>query len=52
MNRWGKPGGGAEETLKVVGSIPEWQLLYVILSSFVLVILVLTISWTFICCCR
>ncbi|XP_028280863.1 dyslexia-associated protein KIAA0319 [Parambassis ranga] len=30
----------------------EWRILYVILSSFVLVVLILSLSWTFMCCCR
>ncbi|CAF93861.1 unnamed protein product [Tetraodon nigroviridis] len=44
--------GGGVEVLRVVGSLPEWRLLYVILSSFMVALLILTISWTFICCCR
>ncbi|KAK2845147.1 hypothetical protein Q5P01_011806 [Channa striata] len=30
----------------------EWWLLYVILTSFVLMVFILSISWTFICCCK
>ncbi|XP_041843666.1 dyslexia-associated protein KIAA0319 isoform X2 [Melanotaenia boesemani] len=30
----------------------EWRVLYVVLSSFILMIFILTLSWTFICCCR
>ncbi|XP_034029819.1 dyslexia-associated protein KIAA0319 isoform X2 [Thalassophryne amazonica] len=30
----------------------EWQALYVILTSFVVMIVILSISWTFICCCK
>uniref|UniRef100_A0A674P7K0 KIAA0319 n=1 Tax=Takifugu rubripes TaxID=31033 RepID=A0A674P7K0_TAKRU len=30
----------------------EWRILYVILTSFLLVVFVLSISWTFICCCK
>ncbi|XP_056142920.1 dyslexia-associated protein KIAA0319 [Lampris incognitus] len=30
----------------------EWRVLYVILSSFVVIIFVLSVSWTFICCCK
>lgn len=30
----------------------EWRVLYVILTSFVLVVLILSVSWTFICCCK
>ncbi|XP_047453889.1 dyslexia-associated protein KIAA0319 homolog [Mugil cephalus] len=30
----------------------EWRVLYVILTSFILMVLILSISWTFICCCR
>ncbi|KAF7657003.1 hypothetical protein LDENG_00033390, partial [Lucifuga dentata] len=30
----------------------EWRVLYVILTSFILIIFILTVSWTFICCCR
>ncbi|CAN9514452.1 unnamed protein product [Ophioblennius macclurei] len=30
----------------------EWRVLYVILSSFVLVVFILSLGWTFICCCR
>uniref|UniRef100_A0A3P8W7G6 KIAA0319 n=1 Tax=Cynoglossus semilaevis TaxID=244447 RepID=A0A3P8W7G6_CYNSE len=30
----------------------EWRVLYVILSSFLMMVLILSISWTFICCRR
>ncbi|XP_037639869.1 dyslexia-associated protein KIAA0319 homolog isoform X1 [Sebastes umbrosus] len=30
----------------------EWRVLYVILTSFILMVLILSISWTFICCCK
>ncbi|XP_040900735.1 dyslexia-associated protein KIAA0319 [Toxotes jaculatrix] len=30
----------------------EWRVLYVILTSFVLMVLILSVSWTFICCCK
>nr|XP_012780442.2 dyslexia-associated protein KIAA0319 [Maylandia zebra] len=30
----------------------EWKVLYVILTSFVLVVLILSLGWTFICCCK
>lgn len=30
----------------------EWRVLYVILTSFILVILILSVGWTFMCCCR
>ncbi|XP_041649068.1 dyslexia-associated protein KIAA0319 [Cheilinus undulatus] len=30
----------------------EWRVLYVILTSFMLMIIILTVSWTFICCCK
>ncbi|XP_070822070.1 dyslexia-associated protein KIAA0319 isoform X2 [Chaetodon trifascialis] len=30
----------------------EWRVLYVILTSFVLMVFILSISWTFICCCK
>nr|XP_046256882.1 dyslexia-associated protein KIAA0319 homolog isoform X2 [Scatophagus argus] len=30
----------------------EWRVLYVILSSFVLVVFILSVGWTFICCCK
>ncbi|XP_005744194.1 dyslexia-associated protein KIAA0319 [Pundamilia nyererei] len=30
----------------------EWRVLYVILTSFVLVVLILSLGWTFICCCK
>ncbi|XP_075934571.1 dyslexia-associated protein KIAA0319 isoform X2 [Anarhichas minor] len=30
----------------------EWRVLYVILTSFMLVVFILSITWTFICCCR
>ncbi|XP_038566272.1 dyslexia-associated protein KIAA0319 isoform X1 [Micropterus salmoides] len=30
----------------------EWRVLYVILTSFILMIFILSISWTVICCCR
>uniref|UniRef100_A0A8C3A630 KIAA0319 n=1 Tax=Cyclopterus lumpus TaxID=8103 RepID=A0A8C3A630_CYCLU len=30
----------------------EWRVLYVILTSFVLMVFILSVSWTFICCCR
>ncbi|XP_058503463.1 dyslexia-associated protein KIAA0319 isoform X3 [Solea solea] len=30
----------------------EWRMLYVILTSFLLMVFILTVSWTFICCCR
>uniref|UniRef100_A0A8C6TBF3 PKD/Chitinase domain-containing protein n=1 Tax=Neogobius melanostomus TaxID=47308 RepID=A0A8C6TBF3_9GOBI len=30
----------------------EWRVLYVILSGFILVILILSAVWTFMCCCR
>ncbi|XP_023125606.2 dyslexia-associated protein KIAA0319 [Amphiprion ocellaris] len=30
----------------------EWRVLYVILTSFVLVVFILSVSWTFICCCK
>ncbi|XP_063736118.1 dyslexia-associated protein KIAA0319 homolog [Eleginops maclovinus] len=30
----------------------EWRVLYVILTSFVLMVFIVSVSWTFICCCR
>ncbi|XP_061573824.1 dyslexia-associated protein KIAA0319-like [Cololabis saira] len=30
----------------------EWRVLYVIVSSFVLVVFILSAGWTFVCCCR
>ncbi|XP_030248941.1 dyslexia-associated protein KIAA0319-like isoform X1 [Sparus aurata] len=30
----------------------EWRVLYVILTSFMLMVFILSVSWTFICCCR
>uniref|UniRef100_A0A665U7W1 Si:ch73-215d9.1 n=1 Tax=Echeneis naucrates TaxID=173247 RepID=A0A665U7W1_ECHNA len=30
----------------------EWRVLYVILTSFLLVVVILSLSWTFICCCK
>lgn len=30
----------------------DWRVLYVILSSFMLMVLILSAGWTFICCCR
>ncbi|XP_049440832.1 dyslexia-associated protein KIAA0319 isoform X1 [Epinephelus fuscoguttatus] len=30
----------------------EWRVLYVILTSFMLMVFILSISWTFICCCK
>ncbi|KAM9852030.1 dyslexia-associated protein KIAA0319 [Aulostomus maculatus] len=30
----------------------EWRVLYVILTCFLLVVLILSASWTFICCCK
>uniref|UniRef100_A0A3Q1GI93 KIAA0319 n=1 Tax=Acanthochromis polyacanthus TaxID=80966 RepID=A0A3Q1GI93_9TELE len=30
----------------------EWRVLYVILTSFMLVVFILSVSWTFICCCK
>uniref|UniRef100_A0A3Q3X7A3 PKD/Chitinase domain-containing protein n=1 Tax=Mola mola TaxID=94237 RepID=A0A3Q3X7A3_MOLML len=30
----------------------EWKLLYVILTSLVLMVLVLSVGWTFVCCCK
>ncbi|XP_074539030.1 dyslexia-associated protein KIAA0319 isoform X2 [Halichoeres trimaculatus] len=30
----------------------EWRVLYVILTSFMFMILILSVSWTFICCCK
>ncbi|TKS82731.1 Dyslexia-associated protein KIAA0319 [Collichthys lucidus] len=30
----------------------EWRVLYVILTSFVLMVFILSVSWTFICCCK
>ncbi|KAJ0000624.1 hypothetical protein NQD34_012466 [Periophthalmus magnuspinnatus] len=30
----------------------EWRVLYVILSGFILVLLILSATWTFMCCCR
>ncbi|XP_015259746.1 PREDICTED: dyslexia-associated protein KIAA0319 homolog isoform X3 [Cyprinodon variegatus] len=30
----------------------EWRVLYVILSSFLMMVLILSLSWTFICCSR
>ncbi|CAI5661478.1 unnamed protein product [Oreochromis niloticus] len=30
----------------------EWRVLYVILTSFVLVVLILSLGWAFICCCK
>uniref|UniRef100_A0A672FXX7 Si:ch73-215d9.1 n=1 Tax=Salarias fasciatus TaxID=181472 RepID=A0A672FXX7_SALFA len=30
----------------------EWRVLYVILSSFVMVVFILSLGWTFICCCK
>ncbi|XP_069004518.1 dyslexia-associated protein KIAA0319 [Embiotoca jacksoni] len=30
----------------------EWRVLYVILTSFMLMVFILSLSWTFICCCR
>ncbi|XP_055019307.1 dyslexia-associated protein KIAA0319 homolog [Boleophthalmus pectinirostris] len=30
----------------------EWRVLYVILSGFILVLLILSAAWTFMCCCR
>ncbi|XP_035465036.2 dyslexia-associated protein KIAA0319 homolog isoform X1 [Scophthalmus maximus] len=30
----------------------EWRILYVILTSFLLMVFILSVSWTFICCCR
>ncbi|CAJ1061354.1 dyslexia-associated protein KIAA0319 homolog isoform X2 [Xyrichtys novacula] len=30
----------------------EWRVLYVILTSFILMIFILSVSWTFICCCK
>uniref|UniRef100_A0A3Q3SM69 KIAA0319 ortholog n=1 Tax=Mastacembelus armatus TaxID=205130 RepID=A0A3Q3SM69_9TELE len=30
----------------------EWRVLYVILTSFVLMVFILSVGWTFICCCR
>ncbi|XP_034553415.1 uncharacterized protein LOC117822676 [Notolabrus celidotus] len=30
----------------------EWRVLYVILTSFMLMVLILSVSWTFICCCK
>ncbi|KAK9514489.1 hypothetical protein VZT92_027953 [Zoarces viviparus] len=30
----------------------EWRVLYVILTSFMLVVFILSVTWTFICCCR
>ena len=31
---------------------PEWRVLYVVMSSFLALILVLMISWSLLCCCR
>lgn len=33
-------------------SLSEWRVLYVILTSFMLVVFILSVSWTFICCCK
>lgn len=30
----------------------EWRVLHVILTSFTLVVFILSVGWTFICCCR
>uniref|UniRef100_A0A673A6W6 Si:ch73-215d9.1 n=1 Tax=Sphaeramia orbicularis TaxID=375764 RepID=A0A673A6W6_9TELE len=30
----------------------EWRVLYTILSSFILMVFILSVSWTFICCCK
>ncbi|XP_055358980.1 dyslexia-associated protein KIAA0319 isoform X2 [Betta splendens] len=30
----------------------EWRLLYVVLTSFMLVVSILSVSWTFACCCK
>lgn len=30
----------------------EWKVLYVILTSLVLMVLVLSVGWTFVCCCK
>ncbi|XP_056299770.1 dyslexia-associated protein KIAA0319 homolog isoform X2 [Pseudoliparis swirei] len=30
----------------------EWRVLFVILTSLVLMVFILSVSWTFICCCR
>ncbi|XP_039974657.1 dyslexia-associated protein KIAA0319 [Xiphias gladius] len=30
----------------------EWRVLYVILTSFMLMVFILCVSWTFICCCK
>ncbi|XP_031157300.1 dyslexia-associated protein KIAA0319 homolog isoform X2 [Sander lucioperca] len=30
----------------------EWRVLYVILTSFMLVVFILSVSWTVICCCK
>lgn len=30
----------------------EWRVLYVILTSFMFMVLILSVSWTFICCCK
>ncbi|XP_056236671.1 dyslexia-associated protein KIAA0319 [Seriola aureovittata] len=30
----------------------EWRVLYVILTSFMLMVFILSVSWTFICCCK
>ncbi|KAM7382834.1 hypothetical protein PAMP_002540 [Pampus punctatissimus] len=30
----------------------EWRVLYVILTSFILMVFILSVSWTFICCCK
>ncbi|KAK1896121.1 Dyslexia-associated protein KIAA0319 [Dissostichus eleginoides] len=30
----------------------EWRVLYVILTSFMLMVFIVSVSWTFICCCR
>ena len=32
--------------------VSEWRVLYVILTSFMLMVFILSVSWTFICCCR
>ncbi|XP_051255294.1 dyslexia-associated protein KIAA0319 isoform X1 [Dicentrarchus labrax] len=30
----------------------EWRVLYVILTSFMLMVFILSVGWTFICCCK
>nr|XP_019965805.1 PREDICTED: dyslexia-associated protein KIAA0319-like isoform X2 [Paralichthys olivaceus] len=32
--------------------LTEWRVLYVILTSFLLMVVILSVSWTFICCCK